>query len=229
MLLVMFGVGVSAALSYQTYLPIVYNPPLPTSSGTPPTQTQTPTPTATPTSIPAPVLFPNGDFEQGPVIWSQYSTNGWSLIATLFTPGVTAYDGTWAAWLGGSPEEISYIAQQILVPHGYPYMSYWYWIDSEDECGKDVGQVFVNGDLVDAYSLCYPNNTGGWVNRVVDLYAYTGNLVSITIMAACDESYFSNLFIDHVGFQPSLTIANHPPNDRIDIDASTLKQDVPGK
>lgn len=155
------------------------------------------------------ILFPNGDFEQGPVIWSQYSSSGWPLITTQFIPGVSPYDGTWAAWLGGSPVEISYIVQQILVPHGYPYMSYWYWIDSEDECGKDVGQVFVNGNLVDAYSLCYPNNTGGWVNRVVDLYAYTGNSVSITIMAVCDESYNSSLFIDHVAFKTTQT-ENYP-------------------
>jgi hypothetical protein len=167
----------SPFVDYQLYLPIVLKPP----QGT--------------------ILFPNGDFEQGPVIWSQYSSSGWPLITTVFIPGVSPYDGTWAAWLGGSLGEISYIVQQILVPHGYPYMSYWYWIDSEDECGNDVGQVFVNGDLVDAYSLCYPNNTGGWVNRVVDLYAYTGNSVSITIMAVCDDSYISNLFIDHVAFK----------------------------
>jgi hypothetical protein len=167
----------SPFIDFQIYLPIVLKPP----QGT--------------------ILFPNGDFEQGPVIWSQYSSSGWLLITEVFIPGVSPYDGTWAAWLGGSPGEISYIVQQILVPHGYPYMSYWYWIDSEDECGNDVGQVFVNGDLVDAYSLCYPNNTGGWVNRVVDLYAYTGNSVSITIMAACDETYNSRLFIDHVAFK----------------------------
>jgi len=223
----MFGVGVSVALAYQTYLPIVYNPPLPTSSGTPPTLT--PTYSSTPTSTPAPELFPNGDFEQGPVIWEQYSSHAFQLIAILFTPGVTPHDGTWAAWLGGTNEEISFIFQQILIPQSFHYMSYWYWIYSEDECGKDFADILVNEDVVDGYSLCYANNTGGWVKRVVDISAYTGDTVYITIRAVCDESNYSDLFIDQVGFQASLNGANSPPNDRIDIDASTLKQDVPVK
>jgi hypothetical protein len=148
-----------------------------------------------------PILFPNGDFEQGPVIWEQYSFTGWPLIVQTFTPGVTPYDGVWSAALGGNRGEVSYIGQHIPIPKNLPYMTYRHWIDSEGECGNAVGEVFVNWDLVQEYPLCYTNNTGGWVKRVVDLHAYAGNSAYIVIRAVCDIADYSYLFIDHVSFE----------------------------
>jgi hypothetical protein len=142
----------------------------------PPTPTRTPTRTSTPT----PALFPNGDFEQGSVICQEYSSIGWPVIVQQFPPGVTAYNGTWAAWLGGDYNETTYIQQQVLVPSDHPYMSYWHWIASADICGYDVGGVLVKGTVVEAYWLCYDNNTNRWVQRVIDLRDYSGQTVSIT-------------------------------------------------
>jgi hypothetical protein len=209
-LILPFAITLAAPFAFQnSYLPIIYNQP-----------------TLTPTSQP-PVLFPNGDFEQGPVIWTQYSYQEYPLIYQEFLSGIFPYDGTWAAWLGGAINEIAYIEQQVVVSSDLPYMSYWYWIVPSSPCGNGLGMVLVNGGAVAIHNLC--NATGGWVQSVIDLSAYAGQSVLIQIKAECDSINTSDLYVDHVGFQPSLTIANHPPNDRIDIDASTLKQDVPGK
>src|SRR4030042_5406446 len=78
-------ISVAASLLNQTYMPIIYKKPI-----------------LTPTSQP-PAVFPNGDFEQGPVIWTQYSSNGYELIYPQqeLPAGVLPYDGLWVAWLGG--------------------------------------------------------------------------------------------------------------------------------
>jgi hypothetical protein len=175
----------------------------------------------------------NGDFEQGPVIWQEYSTNGWELILQVYPNGlpeeIPPYDGTWAAWLGGDYDEISYIQQQITVPADRPYLSYYHWINSVDYCGYDFGGVLVNGVVIESYNLCNDTNTGGWVKKVVNLSAYAGQSVAIQIRAECDSSYNSNLFIDQVAFQASNLGANQLPAVFIDSDARILKQDVLGK
>jgi hypothetical protein len=178
---------------------------------------------------PPPIIFPNGDFEQGPGIWEEYSTHGWELIVQDFSAGVTAYDGTWAAWLGGDFNEISYIEQQITVPINLPYLSFWHWIFSSDDCGKDFGRVLVNSSQIDVVDLCQANNTNGWVHKVIDLSAYAGQSVLIQIRAECDATYNSNLFIDHVGFQYSSDITNHPPDDITVIDVSPPQSGLLGK
>ena len=75
----------------------------------------TPTPGPTPTPTPPPLL--NGDFELGPANWTEFSSNGALLILQnpAFPPGVTARSGTWAVWLGGIVDEVSYIQQQVNV------------------------------------------------------------------------------------------------------------------
>jgi hypothetical protein len=225
----------------SAYLPLVCKPipptPTPTQTSTPtptPTQTSTPTqtptstltPTPTSTSIPTPVLFPNGDFEQGRVIWSEHSSNGYKLIYQKSNLPVPPYDGEWAAWLGGVSNETDYIEQKVFVPTDVPYMSYWLWIQSVDYCGYDVGMVLVNGTTVDAYWLCSNNNTIGWVQRVIDLRAYAGQSVTIQILAHCDASLRTDLYIDHVAFQPSQGGINILPESNIDISTTILKSDV---
>ncbi len=178
---------------------------------------------------PAPVLFPNGDFEQGPLIWTESSTNGWELIVKEFPYGFNAYEGTWATWLGGDFPEISYIEQQITVPTNLHHLTFWYWIDSEDACGNDFGRVLANSNEVHVYDLCQANNTNGWVQEVIDLSAYAGQSVIIQIRAECNTTPFCNLFIDHVGFQYSSNITNYPPENITIVNDKTLKLDSPGK
>jgi hypothetical protein len=147
------------------------------------------------------VLLPNGNFEQGPVVWTEYSTNGYELIYFKDDLSINPYEGSWVAWLGGLPNETSYIVQQVSVSAKLPYLSYQYWVSSSDQCNKDLGGVFIDDVAIDTFSLCTANNTGGWVNKIEDLHAYAGSSVSIKIQAVCDGANNSNLFIDYVGFK----------------------------
>jgi hypothetical protein len=150
------------------------------------------------------VDFVNGDFEAGSTGWTQYSTHGWGLITTSFPGTVYARSGSWAAWLGGDYEDISYVRQQVTVPPSRPYLAYWHWIASEDSCGHDLGGVIVNdSDVVDVYTLCSNSNTGGWVKHTVNLGAHAGQSISIQIRAETNSSLNSNLFVDDVAFQSS--------------------------
>jgi hypothetical protein len=167
----------------------------------------------------------NGDFEQGHVAWTEYSTHGWPIIRQNFPGSVTPYNGSWAVWLGGEYDDNSYIQQQVTVPAGQSYLSYWHWIASADYCGYDFGGVLVNGSVVEAYELCIDTNTGGWVQRVVDLSIYAGTSVTLEIRAECDSTNNSNLFIDQVAFQSNPVGANPPSTTIVDIDSITLKAD----
>ena len=210
-LLMPLYIALAASLFNQTYLPIINKQP------------------STPTSQP-PVLFPNGDFEQGPVIWTQYSSHGWKLIYPQqeLPQGVSPYDGSWVAWLGGDYSETSFIEQQIFVSSFLPYMSYWYWVvpSVSDGCGNSYGLVLVNGEEVQGYDLCY--DTGGWIQGVIDLSNHSNNWVVIQIIALCINSN-SDLFVDHVAFQPNQNVANHPIEARATIDANTPWKDILGK
>jgi hypothetical protein len=129
-------------------------------------------------------------------------------------------------WLGGDYNEISYIEQQITVPVSSPYMSFWRWMVSSDTCGHDYGRVLINSTEVDVDELCQANNTNGWVQKVIDLSAYAGESVLIQIRAECNGTLNSNLFVDHVAFQSSLTSSSHPIGGITGIEANYLKQDV---
>ena len=153
----------------------------------------------------------NGDFESGPTGWVEYSWNGWNLILPASSLLVTPYSGSWAVWLGGDYDEISYIQQQVTVPAGSPYLAYWHWLASEDICGWDFGSVIINSTIVDVYDLCESTHTGGWAKHVINLSAYAGQSVSLQIRAETDSSLNSNLFIDDVSFQASASSVKNSP------------------
>ena len=141
----------------------------------------------------------NGDFESGPVAWGQYSSNGWALIVQSDELLVPPHGGSWAVWLGGDDNEDSIVWQVVAVPTTNSLLRYWIWIASGDNCGYDMAGVVVNMDaVVDAYWLCDANNTGGWIERVIDLGAYAGQTVELDFAAFTDDSINSNLFIDDV-------------------------------
>ncbi len=171
----------------------------------------------------------NGDFEQGPIAWTEHSNYGYELILQAADLLVPPYDGSWAVWLGGDYDEVSYIQQQVVVPSTNPYLSYWYWIASQELiCSDyfDVGGLLINGVMVDSYLLCNANDTNGWVKRVVNLSAFAGQAVYIQIRAECDNYLNSNLFIDHVSFQSTSTSTNLPPAPITMIDASISKSEA---
>jgi hypothetical protein len=161
-----------------------------------------PTPTPTPTATPIVLGLPNGDFESGPAIWTEFSAQSVPLILEDFDfpPGVPPHSGMWAVWLGGLNDEISYIQQQVNVPLGNPSLSFWHWIGSQDTCGNDFGSVLVNNVPISIFNLCSPEGTGGWVEYLVSMAPYAGLTVELRIMATTNSSLNSNLFVDDVAF-----------------------------
>ena len=153
----------------------------------------------------------NGGFESGPGIgWEEYSLLGLPVIVDtrdLFDPGadiqVTPHTGDWAAWLGGQDNEISYIRQQVTVGSATPVLGYWHWIQSTDTCGFDLARILVDGVQVRSYSLCRNSNTGGWVKQSVDLSAYLGQTIILTLQASTDGSYVSSLYVDDAALEPA--------------------------
>ena len=146
------------------------------------------------------IEIPNGDFEQGAVIWSQFSSGGWPLIFSAGSLPVPPHGGSWAAWLGGAPNELSYLQQQLTVPDSHPILSYWHWIASGDICGYDFARIKINGTAIETYDLCESSSTGDWLRHTVDLGAYRNQSVAIRIEVQTDSSLNSNLFIDDVTF-----------------------------
>ncbi len=157
---------------------------------------------APPPPPPSPIVNPG--FESGPTGWTEFSSHGWALILNSgFPTGVAPHGGSWAVWLGGEYDDVSYIQQSVTVPSATPYLSYWHWIASADVCGYDFGFVQVNGVTIHDYDLCDSTSTGGWVRHSVNLGAYSGQTVAIRIGATTDGSLNSNLFVDDVAFQAS--------------------------
>ncbi|MCC6455676.1 MAG: S8 family serine peptidase [Caldilineaceae bacterium] len=179
------------------------------SGGSTPAPTPTPTPTPTP---PAPEacreLTVNGNFESGTAPWQQNSSQNFPLICTeeICGDGLQPHSGGALAWLGGGNSERSRLSQTITIPAGQPaYLSFWYWIDSEDYCGYDYGyvQLFVNNQsrTVQRYSLCNSTQTNGWVSQALDLSSYAGQSVRLDFYVATDRSLVSSLLIDDVSLR----------------------------
>jgi serine protease len=161
-----------------------------------------------------PILNPG--FESGAASWTKYSTHGWPVIMNAGFPGTVApHTGSWAAWLGGDYDDISYVQQQVTVPASTPHLTYWHWIASQDICGFDYGGVLVNGTVVDQYDLCDDNDTHGWVKHSVNLAAYAGQSVTIQVRVETDNLLNSNLFVDDFSFAatPAVNVAPLPAVD----------------
>jgi hypothetical protein len=193
--------GGPSALSTKLFLPVIAN----ASGG------QAPPPN------PAPAVPSNGGFESGSDGWIQSSRYGWQLILGAADLPVAPHGGTWAVWLGGDYDEVSFISQQVTVPIASPFLTYWYWISSSSSCGADTGGVVVNGTVIQSYDLCAARNTQGWAKGVVDLSAYTGQLISLQMRAETNSSSTSDLYVDDVWFESSLTTeSDQPPTGAID-------------
>jgi secreted trypsin-like serine protease len=198
--------GVYARVSrYIGWINSVVNPPVAAGRVYLPMAVKVP---AAPPPPPPTQAIPNGNFEKGPNgDWKEVSLQGYKIIVQEdeLPGGVPAHGGEWAAWLGGIDDEISYIQQRLKVAAGAPWLVYYHWIASADECGYDFGGVIVDGTVVDVYDLCDDEDTGGWVKHAVDLRAYAGKTVAIQIRAETDSSNNSNLFIDDVSFAANRT------------------------
>ena len=146
------------------------------------------------------VTLRNGGFEEGPSAgWISTSSGGYPLIVSSATLGFAPYSGDWAVWLGGAPNEISTIDQQVTIVPGQAVLSFYFVIGSnEDVCSNDVGVILVNDTVVETVDLCRSNAAGVWLRRQVNLGAYAGQTVKIGFRATLNADTNSNFFIDAV-------------------------------
>ena len=146
----------------------------------------------------------NGGFESGATIWTENSSHG--LLPLIFETGLVQLPpqgGTFGAWLCGAPNEISSLSQQVIVPLGNPFLTYWRWIDSFAPDGLHEGQILVNGNIIDKFNLSQTTDTHGWSHQALDLKNFQGQLITLEFRGACNspDERISNLFLDSFAFQ----------------------------
>jgi len=147
--------------------------------------------------------IPNGDFEQGDTIWTEYSSNGWDLIVNKneMPSGINPHSGNWAAWLGGDENELSRLYQTITISSSNPNLVFWHWINSVDSCGLDQGGVKINSQVVWSDDLCQANNTYEWKKTVVNLSAYISQSVQLEFFVQTTAATDSGWFLDDIALQ----------------------------
>jgi hypothetical protein len=163
----------------------------------------------------------NGDFEAGGADWTQYSTHGWSIIDTTFPGSITAHGGSYAAWMGGEYDDTSSVTQTNVSLAGVRYLHFWYWIASVDACGYDFARVKVNGAQIDEIQLCTDTNTGGWVQKVLDLNSYAGATITLQFEVTTDSSGNSNFILDDISITGSAIVQSGIVNPAV-LEASPL-------
>ena len=149
----------------------------------------------------------NGGFEKGAADWTQYSSHGWDLILSSGDLPVSPHGGSWATWLGGEYDDISYVQQWVTVPSGLPYLYFWQWSASEDSCGYDYVYIMVNGSVAFWRDLCTDNNTGGWQRVALDFNSFEGQSTNLAIRVETDGSLNSNLWVDDFTFDVAASTA----------------------
>jgi hypothetical protein len=192
-----YGAVSDAALSKQDMAAVAY-------SGSGPGVETRLTEEPTPMSSEDLQLLPNGDFEQGPAVWTEFSLNGKDIIMNDGPGPVAPHGGEWFAWLGGAFDEVSYIEQEVTVPTSTTNLVFWHWLASqEDLCGFDFGWLKIDGVIVEEYDLCAGTDTNAWLLREVDISAYADQTVTLRFQADTDGDLNSNFFVDDVAFDIS--------------------------
>lgn len=151
----------------------------------------------------------NGNFEGGQDgSWLEFSSNGYELILLQEELIVIPQSGNWAVWLGGDFYETSRLSQNVTISSSLPYLHFWYWIGSEDACGYDYFNVKINNGIKYQISLCATNNSSNWVEKIIDLSAYSGSNINLMFEVVTDGSFNSNLFLDNVSMSSSSSVSS---------------------
>jgi hypothetical protein len=153
----------------------------------------------------------NGDFEKGSDgSWLITSSNSLEdfVIVDLSDYDISNHSGNYAAWLGGDPAEVTTLTQHITVPEDATLLDYWYWIDSNDSCGKSQGTVYLDTTLLKTYDLCQV--TWGWMNEQLAIPAeFRGKTSDLIFKAetAPDPSgiFVSSFLLDDVSILGALS------------------------
>lgn len=147
----------------------------------------------------------NPGFESGHGVgWFEFSSNGEEII---WNPSLhnglptNAHTGSWIAYLGDLPNEVSRVYQSIAVDPNMR-VTFWYWLNSEETtCGNDVAYVFFNGNVLQSWNLCNSTDTGGWVQGTVNISAYAGQAGYLEFyLATNSNNSVSGMLVDDVAF-----------------------------
>ena len=176
---------IDSSMAYTSYLPGVFSFPPPP---------------------PRPIIY-NGNFELGPVDWSEYSTTGQRLILSAADLPIAPYSGSWAASLGNQDYEVSMLSQAVTIPVDYACLVYWQWIISSDSCNADYGGVGVNGTWFSVQSLCAGTSTAQWVRQQVSMTKTAATPIVLNFAVANDYSFPSTMYVDDISFQPTAQCA----------------------
>lgn len=152
--------------------------------------------------------FDNPSFENGMKYWTYYSTQGGEDIHT----GAQHFDGLYSARLGSDTENyrMAWIAQQVVVPDGRPWLTYWYYVNTpEDYCPSftlyDFIRLKVNNYEIVSFPLCddesHPNRV--WLKQSIDLSVYQSMNVQVKLHFENDGSLPSDIYVDLFSFQSS--------------------------
>ena len=153
----------------------------------------------------------NGDFENGSdgswIITSSNSLEDF-VIVNMSDYDISNHSGNYAAWLGGDPAEVTTLTQHITVPGDATQLVYWYWIDSNDSCGKSQGTVYLDTAPLKTYDLCQV--TSGWTNEQIAIPAnFRGKTSDLIFKAetAPDPSgiFISSFLLDDVSILGALS------------------------
>lgn len=148
----------------------------------------------------------NPDFESGAVGWNFYSTQGGGDIVTT----APLPRGSYSARLGSSWEisRVAYISQQVMIPVGKPWLTFWHYIDSqEDYCPQytlyDFVRVEINGGEILSFPLCDDGVTLNrvWLKRAVYVGSYQGMNVNLKIYFQSDITLPSDYYVDDFAFE----------------------------
>jgi hypothetical protein len=164
----------------------------------------------------------NGNFEAGAAGWEQFSLLGLPVIGSDYPEGITPRSGRILGWMGGASEDVSVIRQRITIPPAQPYLSYWYWVLSNNPvCGSDslTAAVVLGPEVIilDDRLLCAATETGGWREQVLDLRAFAGREVALAFIGATGASRPGSLFLDDI------QLRQEPPAALADAGATSVQ------
>lgn len=170
-----------------------------------PTRTLTPTVTRTPTltSTPNPNVVRNPDFEEGALIWQQFSSGGTTVIDTLRPHG-----GLYSASMCDYDNCTERIAQTVTIPSN-AVLTYWWYQTSTDSTttAKDYLRVrFYNTDgtlLTNLRVLSNKAQRNVWKQVTQDLSGYVGQTLILRFAVVTDATLPTGFFIDDVSIAPS--------------------------
>jgi hypothetical protein len=158
------------------------------------------------------VLVNDGSFENGPPpasAWTEVSDSPCEWIGDWSGAwGVGAFDGIYDFWGGGYCNNVpttTSVSQSITVPATDNTLSFWYisFRPSAEDPDPDYAQVAVNGTPVWTLDFLQANDTyPNWVNVMLDLSAYAGQLVDLEFAGISNGALTGNIRFDYIEWVP---------------------------